>query len=273
MSSVRVLFVDDEPNIRLTLPEILRMHGFQVTATATVSEALKAIQEDEFDVLIADLNIGQPGDGFTVVSAMRRTQPDAVTLILTGYPAFETALQAIRSQVDDYAVKPADVNELIALIREKLEDRKPHRPLASKPLSVILRENQSHIVQDWIGLVKAEPDLATVDLEDGERSQFLLRVLGDVVLCLQRASAAFRPGPREAASQCGRERRAQGYSALMLLKEASLVRHVILTTVQNHLLVLDMSSVFTDLVAVDDCLDVHTRYMLEAFLAEDTIAA
>jgi hypothetical protein len=59
----------------------------------------------------------------------------------------------------------------------------------------------------------------------------------------------------------------------MLLKEASLIRHVILTTVQNHLLALDMSSVFTDLVTVDDCLDLHTRYLLEAFLAEDPIVA
>ena len=77
-----------------------------------VSDALAAISEDRFDVLIADLNIGMPGDGFTVVSAMRRTQPEAVTIILTGYPAFETALEAIRSQVDDYAVKPANIERM-----------------------------------------------------------------------------------------------------------------------------------------------------------------
>jgi ActR/RegA family two-component response regulator len=39
-----------------------------------------------FDVLISDLNIGHPADGFVVVSAMRRTQPDTLTFILTGYP-------------------------------------------------------------------------------------------------------------------------------------------------------------------------------------------
>ena len=44
-----------------------------------------------FDVLLSDLNIGQPGDGFTVVSAMRRVQPKAATFILTGYPDFDTA--------------------------------------------------------------------------------------------------------------------------------------------------------------------------------------
>src|SRR5437868_9746999 len=104
----KVLFVDDEPTIRLTLPKILEMHEFEVKTAATVGEALKLIQSEEFDVLLSDLNIGEQSDGFTVVSAMRRVQPEALTIILTGYPAFESALQAIREQVDDYIAKPAD---------------------------------------------------------------------------------------------------------------------------------------------------------------------
>ena len=97
----RLLFVDDEPNIRLTLSWYLEDKGFSVATVATVPEALSLITQETFEVLIADLNVGQAGDGFTVVSAMRRTQPRAVTFILTGYPAFETALEAIRLQVDD----------------------------------------------------------------------------------------------------------------------------------------------------------------------------
>src|SRR5712671_3465231 len=118
--SVRVLFVDDESSIRITLPAILEQAGFHVTTAATVPEALDFIRKEKFDVLLSDLNIGQPGDGFTVVSAMRRTQPEAVTLILTGYPDFDTALQALRSQVDDYLTKPADIKYLIQAITQKL---------------------------------------------------------------------------------------------------------------------------------------------------------
>jgi len=88
MPGVRILFVDDEEAIRITLSAVLSKHGYQVDVAATVGEALSRITSDRFDVLIADLNVGQPGDGFTVVSAMRRTQPDCVTFILTGYPAF-----------------------------------------------------------------------------------------------------------------------------------------------------------------------------------------
>ena len=101
MDRSKLLFVDDEAAIRVTLSAILEQHGFAVTVAATVPEALRFITQERFDVLIADLNIGLAGDGFTVVSAMRRTQPDAVTLILTGYPDFETAVRALREQVDD----------------------------------------------------------------------------------------------------------------------------------------------------------------------------
>src|SRR5437667_421889 len=66
-----ILFVDDEDSIRLTLPPLLQSYGFEVTSAATVAEALDLITRHKFDVLISDLNIGHPGDGFTVVSAMR----------------------------------------------------------------------------------------------------------------------------------------------------------------------------------------------------------
>jgi CheY-like chemotaxis protein len=71
----RVLFVDDEETIRLTLPVILEQHGFEVTVAGTVPEALDIITHQKFDILLTDLNIGTPADGFILVTAMRRCQP------------------------------------------------------------------------------------------------------------------------------------------------------------------------------------------------------
>jgi DNA-binding NtrC family response regulator len=120
----RVLFVDDEPSIRLTLPPVLEGHGFAVTTAASVEDALAEIRKSRFDALLSDLNIGEEGDGFRVVTAMRSAQPRCVNVILTGYPAFESAVQAIRTQVDDYLVKPADVETIIGVLREKLASRR-----------------------------------------------------------------------------------------------------------------------------------------------------
>src|SRR5437899_442320 len=120
----KLLFVDDEEGIRLTLPLLLKARGFDVRVAASVPEALSEIRTHKFDVLLSDLNIGKDGDGFTVVKAMRRAHPNCVTVLLTGYPAFESALQAIHDEVDDYFVKPAELDSLISTIERKLLARR-----------------------------------------------------------------------------------------------------------------------------------------------------
>src|SRR4051794_28410981 len=165
---VKILFVDDEPAIRLSLPAILKIHGFDVTSAGSVSEAIQEISRQNFDVLISDLNIGNPGDGFTVVSAMRRTQPTCVTLILTGFPAFETALQAIRSQVDDYLIKPAGADKLIAAIQQHLQTRGPHLLVPLKRLTDILREYAPKIADEILHSERHILQLPRVHLSEQE---------------------------------------------------------------------------------------------------------
>ena len=72
-----ILVVDDESAIRETLGMIFTHNGFEVTLARSVGEALGIISRRQFDMLLSDLNIGQPGDGFTVASAMRRRWPKA----------------------------------------------------------------------------------------------------------------------------------------------------------------------------------------------------
>jgi DNA-binding NtrC family response regulator len=131
----RLLFVDDEPSIRLTLPQILQERGFQVQVAASISEALTAIKAHKFDVLLSDINIDRESDGFTIVHAMRETNPDCVTILLTGYPAFETAVRSIRAEVDDYFTKPADLGAIVSAIDRKLLARGIQRTLPPKKAS------------------------------------------------------------------------------------------------------------------------------------------
>ena len=123
MANARLLFVDDDPKIVLTMPQILRQHGYHVTAVESVSDALAQIGTAQFDLLLTDLNIGEQDDGLTVVSAMRRTQPNCLILILTGFPGFDTVLEAMHNQVDEYLIKPAPIPALLGLIEQKLTER------------------------------------------------------------------------------------------------------------------------------------------------------
>src|SRR3954466_13502742 len=160
--ATRVLFVDDEAGIRNTLKPILEQHGFEVTVAATVPEALEHMNHATFDILLSDLNIGEPGDGFTVVSAMRRVQPQAKAFILTGYPDFETALRAIRNQVDDYFVKPTDAATLVAMLQQKMLEpqRTQYGPL--KQVSQVLQELQPVIIRAFTEIVPTHPELSRV---------------------------------------------------------------------------------------------------------------
>jgi CheY-like chemotaxis protein len=80
MANTKILLVDDDDLVRSMMGEELQQHGFDVTTVASVSEALKYISSNIYDVLLSDLHMSGACDGLTVVSAMRHTNPKAVTM-------------------------------------------------------------------------------------------------------------------------------------------------------------------------------------------------
>jgi DNA-binding response OmpR family regulator len=256
--------VDDEPAIRMSLPEILRMHGFHVTSAASVGEAVHAIAAQQFDVLISDLNIGNPGDGFTVVSAMRRTQPNCVTLILTGYPAFETALQAIRSQVDDYLIKPAGVPELVASIENKLRNRTPHQLQLLKRVPQILQDNVPDIVDNILQSERRILQMPRIHLTEEECRRNAKTFISALAAQLLTAGSQLSPELLELSRQHGMARHQQGYSASMLVEENRYFGDAILDCVRTNLLVADVSQLVPDLKSLYDTLAVMLREAISA---------
>jgi DNA-binding response OmpR family regulator len=252
-----ILFVDDEPGIRATLPAILDRFGFVVTPAATVPEALHLVATQKFDVLIADLNIGQPGDGFTVVSAMRRTQPKAVTFILTGYPAFESALEAIRQQVDDYLIKPADVDGMVEKIKLKLAGpRTSHRQFELKRLTEILEQNKTEIFQRWLSAAKKDPQITSANLSDQELTDHLPSVIEAAIGAAHGDDLSDKG--RNAASAHGRTRFRQGCTIASMMRECRLVHHVLTRFIQENLLVADISSLVGQVMQIGEI--IHAYY-------------
>lgn len=259
----KLLFVDDEAAIRLTLGMYLEQNGFAVTTAATVPEALSLITQQAFDVLIADLNVGAPGDGFTVVSAMRRIHPGTVTFILTGYPAFETALQAIRLQVDDYITKPTDTEVLIEKIRQKLSSpTKTRHHVELRRLSEIIAENKEKIATEWLDYVKRDPDLRVINITDSERLAHIPSVLNVVLKVLR--GEVISPSDRSTARQHGAARCKEGYVVPLLIREARLLHDAIARCVQSNLLAIQISHLVSDLISIHET---------EQILLEETVAA
>jgi ActR/RegA family two-component response regulator len=272
MQPLRVLFVDDEPGIRQTMPQILEHHGFVVSTASTVNGALGEITSNQFDVLISDLNIGEPGDGFVVVSAMRRTQPNCVTIILTGYPGFESALQAIRSQVDDYLIKPAAIPGLLKMIEDRIKEPKPGRVEASKRISDILRENTFEVAQKALTAMKADPVLSAVPVTDQQRIENIPHVLTRVAKTLESADTEPADSAAVAAAEAlGRKRYGQGYEMVHFLTHARLIQGAIYHVIHENLLSLNLSYFMLDLKRLNDVLGILFEHTVRGYIeAEKT---
>jgi DNA-binding NtrC family response regulator len=118
-----MLFVDDEEGILFTLPRVLATFGFEITAVGSVDDALATIKRERFDLLLSDLNLADPNDGFIIVEAMRKAQPRCLNFVVTGYPADESFQRAAGHEVAHYFIKPVDTEELVEVIKRKLDTK------------------------------------------------------------------------------------------------------------------------------------------------------
>jgi DNA-binding response OmpR family regulator len=269
----RILFVDDEPGLRATLPIILRQHGFEVTAVASVADAISAISSQPFDILISDLNIGEPGDGFTVVSAMRRTQPKARSFILTGYPDFDSALRAIRNQVDDYFVKPADPDVLVATLQQRLIEpgHQPYGPL--KQVSQVLQEAEATIARQFTRAARSTQELAQSKVTDEELTRHLPSVIAELTWRVRTGSEDLSSDGLSSAASYGARRRAQDYRIGMLVCESHLLERVISRYLHDNLLRLDLSRLIPDMIAVGETLNAYLEEAVRAFSESAVLSA
>ena len=107
----RLLVVDDEENIVLTISEVLRLEGYEVDVAASAQEAVAHLDGREYDLVLTDLHM-EDGDGLSLLEEVRRHSPLTITIVLTGFAALETAIAALRHGAYDYLTKPCIIDEL-----------------------------------------------------------------------------------------------------------------------------------------------------------------
>jgi len=262
----RVLFVDDDPAILLTTKAILQTDGYDVTAVSTVNAALTEIIASKFDVLISDLNIGHPADGFTVVSAMRRTQPDCITLIVTGFPGFDTALKALQAQVDDYLIKPVPAPILLTLIEQKLQTREPHSFIATKRVSQIIEEHTSEIVELALKGMLSDPDLGALRITDEQRIEDIPRIIAELATVLESGSPEILQSTLQGAEQRGRKRHKLGYTAPLLAAHVRILEKAIYDAIHKNLTEVNLSFFMYELKQLNESLAIQLEHTIKAYM-------
>jgi two-component system, OmpR family, KDP operon response regulator KdpE len=118
VNSARILVVDDEPQLRRALRSTLSALGFVVADAETGEIALEKVREEQFDLILLDINL--PGlSGLETCRAIR-ARSDVGILMLTVRDRAEDKIEALDAGADGYVTKPFDVNELLARIRATL---------------------------------------------------------------------------------------------------------------------------------------------------------
>src|SRR5579864_1222897 len=265
----RVLLVDDDEAVRDMMTMTLEGYGFKVTAATNVTESLKLITTEAFDVLITDLHMPNPGDGFTVVTAMRHSQPNALTLLVSGYPDVQSAMGTILLEADEIMVKPFDVRKLVDLIREKMLNRKPVVRVEKQRVAAILDRCIASVVADWLARAKESSELSQLSLGDDERTGHLPKLVRDLVVRLSKPSATAKDSDAafsEAAVAHGKLRYQQGYTPAMLVHESRILQVTLFGTLQSNLSLLDFSLLLPDVMTIADEADAQLTQTMDSYM-------
>lgn len=115
-----VLIVDDERLMRVSLENQLKKDGYNVKSTKTPIEGLKLIEEEDFDVVIADLKLPEM-DGIQFLKEVKKQSQGMVVIIMTAYGTLESAVTAMKEGAYDFIAKPFSTEELIIKIQRALK--------------------------------------------------------------------------------------------------------------------------------------------------------
>jgi two-component system response regulator HydG len=115
MKGLKILLVDDEPLMRLSMVDALETVGHDVEAAASGTEGIDAIRQRPFDLVITDLRL--PGaDGLTVLTAAKEQSSHTEVVMITAHGSVETAVGAMKLGAFDYITKPFQMDELLLIV-------------------------------------------------------------------------------------------------------------------------------------------------------------
>lgn len=270
MSKARILLVDDNNAGREMLHEILTLSGFDVTSTATVRDALRFITTQEFDLLLSDLHLPNSGDGFTVVSAMRHTNPRAATILFSSFPDINKTMAALILQADEVLLRPVDVPTLLQAIEGRLLNPHERYPTRLSPVADILERETFSTIEDWAGRAERSFELQSVPLEKNERIEHLPMIFALLVDRLRHPHELEHPAPfSQPAHDHGCLRWKQGYTVEMIVEESRMLQVSIFQTLQNNLSSIDFTLLLVDVMAIADEVDSQLRQQVMSFAAAE----
>jgi DNA-binding NtrC family response regulator len=133
----KILVIDDDRETCNFLAEIFSEEGWRVKDCQTAEAARAAVEEDSYDLIVSDINLGGRVSGVTLLKEFKSVSPRSEVILISGFGSLETAVEAVREGAFDYISKPFNVNEVIATARRALKRN------GGTPAAVLLKETQT----------------------------------------------------------------------------------------------------------------------------------
>jgi DNA-binding NtrC family response regulator len=115
----RIMVIDDEPLMRITVQDALVAEGYDVTAAETGEKGLTLLREKQPDILITDLKLPDV-DGIQILKRVKTVTPETQVIMITAYGSIDSAVTAMKEGASDYLTKPFAMDELLLIIKRLL---------------------------------------------------------------------------------------------------------------------------------------------------------
>jgi DNA-binding response OmpR family regulator len=142
-TKINLLIVDDEPVERQTLTDILRLEGYHVAAVNSGEAAVDYVRLNLVDLILLDLRM--PGmSGLEVIKVISRLAPDVEIILLTAHGSMESAIEALRSRIHDYLLKPVSPSQILETVQRGLARRNVR--MQTRDQQAAEKENDEHAI-------------------------------------------------------------------------------------------------------------------------------
>jgi len=115
-----ILIVDDDESAHRSLGLILEKMGYETETAGTAKEAIEKAQVRFFNTALLDIKLPDT-EPIDLLPPLKRIHPDMLLIMITGYPSVETAVRALNQGASDYIIKPLNMDEALAIVRDVLE--------------------------------------------------------------------------------------------------------------------------------------------------------
>jgi DNA-binding NtrC family response regulator len=133
MNKRSIVIIDDELLIRDLLYDFFSERNWQVSVYESADKCLEALRSRSYDVALVDIKMSEM-DGLSLAAKIRDIYPSLPVVLMTAFPSVENAIEGIRLKVEDYFIKPFNINKLYKMIESLVEQRQiePARPHSEK---------------------------------------------------------------------------------------------------------------------------------------------